>query len=243
MLFTSRNIPMNYNECYQILIGVTLMWPYKSSHLLVSFNRSSLVNHNLPLGSARFALVAFAFQASDGSDEEKFKSPFEAAGRIKASRPWNDCQHLTFRKASTAALRLIWTIRWTVFCRPLPTVRSGQISPKGISIFYELQCSFSICSGGRVFKFCSCQCAGLCVFYSFARLCGFWPASAFTIAVPRLALQLFPGPGRPVAAQRDSDKPPPGTSTYLWWEDEGSGGGGPWLCGPKGLELGEGDRG
>lgn len=46
---------MNYNECYQIFIGVTLMWPYKSSHLLVSFNRSSLDN-NLPLGSARFAL-------------------------------------------------------------------------------------------------------------------------------------------------------------------------------------------
>ena len=56
MLFTSRNITMNYNECYQVFIGVTLMWPYKSSHLLVSFNRSSLDNNNLPLGSARFAL-------------------------------------------------------------------------------------------------------------------------------------------------------------------------------------------
>ena len=71
------------------------------------------------------------------------------------------------------------------FLRLLQTVHNGQISPKGFQ--YSMNCLvlFSICSGGRVFKFCKCQCVGLCVFYFFARLCAFWPASAFTWAVPR----------------------------------------------------------
>ena len=100
MLYTShiahhaiiRNITMN---ALYFLAGLTIVWPCNSSHLLVSFNCSSLVNHNLPLGSARFALLAFAFQASDGSDEESLKTPFEAAVRIKASWLRNDLPHLT----------------------------------------------------------------------------------------------------------------------------------------------------
>ena len=49
---------------------------------------------------------------------------------------------------------------------PVTPANSWQWSDlsKGTLILYELPCSVSICSGGRVFKFCKCQCAGLCGF-------------------------------------------------------------------------------
>lgn len=40
-------------------------------------------------------VVAFGFQASDGTDEASLKSPFEASVGIKASWHRNDVQHLT----------------------------------------------------------------------------------------------------------------------------------------------------
>ena len=84
------------------------------------------------------------------------------------------------------------------------------------------------------------------VFCFFARLCTFWPASAFTIAVPcHLA------PCSPIVPRA---WPTTCASTRFWqastwkikicamsrWRFRR---GGPWLWGPKGVELRKGDRG
>lgn len=73
-----------------VLTGVTQMWPCNSSHLLVSSNCPQPASWICSVCAA-----AFAFQASDGFDEESWKSPFEAAVRIKASWLQNDFPHLT----------------------------------------------------------------------------------------------------------------------------------------------------
>ena len=71
-------------------------WPCKSSHLLVSFNFSSPVNHNLPLGSARFALwrlpsncrLAMALRSKHWRAHSKQQFVSRQVGCWMASRIW-----------------------------------------------------------------------------------------------------------------------------------------------------------
>ena len=113
--------------------------------------------------------VAFAIQASGGSDEESsknLKSPFEATVRIKASWFRNDFKHVTqsiFRKVGVKIFRRCVLSQDVTFpmSYPIYHVRSVQREFQ-YSIWIALFGSVSICSGGRVFKFCKCQCADPC---------------------------------------------------------------------------------
>jgi len=99
-------------------------WPCKSSHLLVSFKpcQPQLASW---ICSVRAVAFAFEFQASDGSEEQALKSPFEAAVRIKAGWLLNGFPNLSHYsgKVGTKIFRtfifkmLLWEVshtRWHI---------------------------------------------------------------------------------------------------------------------------------
>ena len=94
-IIITSHIMQYHNKCHVFSTGVTLGG--ESSHLLVSFNFFKPCQPQLAswISTVRAVAFAFEFQASDGSEEQALKSPFEAAVRIKAGWLLNGLPNLS----------------------------------------------------------------------------------------------------------------------------------------------------
>ena len=226
-----------HNRCYLFVNRRHPWWPCKSSHLLVSFNFSSLVNHNLPLGSARFALwrlpsnsrLAMALRSNHWRAHSKQQFVSRQAGCWMASRIWAIIlEKLAPRSFCTSIFKmLLWEVfytRWhiTAWMRFNRSLQHKMSSP--------VNCVFA--NAPRNSQWWNLSKGNLIVLW-FALFCFhlFWWQywQVFKRQCPSLCVLCFvahfaPGPGRRVAPQPDHHKARAERPKYLWWAAEGSGG-------------------
>ena len=174
--------------------------------------------------SVRAVAFAFEFQASDGSEEQALKSPFEAAVRIKAGWLLNGFPNLSHSGKVGAKIfstfifkMLLWEVShtrrhiaaWMHFNWRFQHKMSSPVncvlanapsnsqwpdpSKRNFNVLWFAQLCFHL----FWWQYCKVfQMTVPCPMRLFF-LCTFWPASAFTIAVPCDLPQCSPSVPRP----------------------------------------------
>ena len=188
--------------------------------------------------SVRAVAFAFEFQASDGSEEQAFKRPFEAAVRIKAGWLLNGIPNLSHYsgKVDTKALvhlfsRLLWEVshtRWHIvawmrFNRRL----QHKMSSPGKLRFCKCSKQFAMVrSVQRIPKgnFNVLWFALFCFHLFWWQYCQIFKRQCPGLCVFCFVAHFAPGPGRRVAPQSDHHRAQPARPKYLWWAAEGSAG-------------------